>query len=90
MITKLMNRINQRRELNRWLQEKRAERYVADHLNSHLQKDIGLHQQSVEAPLTWREPKQEIRQDLRQEERQQSPEQQARSPGEQKAGPPSA
>ncbi|MEX0623746.1 MAG: hypothetical protein WD251_07550, partial [Saccharospirillum sp.] len=66
MITKLMNRINQRRELNRWLQEKRAERYVADHLNSHLQKDIGLHQQSVEAPLTWREPKQEIRQDLRQ------------------------
>lgn len=86
MITKLMNRINQRRELNRWLQEKRAERYVADHLNSHLQKDIGLHQQSVEAPLTWREPKQ----DLRQEKQQQRPKQQARSPGEQKAGPPSA
>ncbi len=86
MITKLMNRINQRRELNRWLQEKRAERYVAEHLNSHLQKDIGLHQQSAEAPLTWREPKQ----DLHQEKRQQKPEQQARSPGEQKAGPPSA
>lgn len=86
MITKLMNRINQRRELNRWLQEKRAERYVAEHLNSHLQKDIGLHQQSVEAPLTWREPTQEVRQ----EKQQQRPEQQARSPGEQKAGPPSA
>lgn len=82
MITKLMNRINQRRELNRWLQEKRAERYVAEHLNNHLQKDIGLHQQSSEAPLIWRKPKQE--------KRQQRPEQQARSPGKKKAGPPSA
>lgn len=90
MITKLMNRINQRRELNRWLQEKRAERYVAEHLNSHLQKDIGLHQQSSEAPLIWREPKQEVRQDLQQEKGLQKPEQQARSPGKQKAGPPSA
>lgn len=86
MITKLMNRINQRRELNRWLQEKRAERYIAEHLNSHLQKDIGLGQQSSEAPLTWREPKQAVRQ----EKQQQKPEQQARSPGGQKAGPPSA
>lgn len=90
MINKLMNRINQRRELNRWLQGKRAERYVAEHLNNHLQKDIGLHQQSSEAPLIWREPKQETRQELHQESQQQEPEQQARSPGEQKAGPPSA
>lgn len=81
MITKLMNRINQRRELNRWLQEKRAERYVAEHLNEHLQKDIGLGQQSSEMPLTWREPKHVLRQEKKQ---------QARSPGEQKARPPSA
>ncbi|WP_028670219.1 hypothetical protein [Saccharospirillum impatiens] len=86
MITKLMNRINQRRELNRWLQEKRAERYVAEHLNSHLQKDIGLGQQAPEAPLTWREPQEKSRQ----EKQQQRPEQQARSPGGKSVGPPSA
>jgi hypothetical protein len=86
MIHKLLNRINQRRELNRWLAEKRAERYVAEHLNSHLQKDIGLAQQSSEIPLTWQEPKQKIRE----ETQQQAPEQQARSPGKQSNGPPSA
>jgi hypothetical protein len=86
MFHKLMNRINQRRELNRWLAEKRAERYIAGHLNSHLQKDIGLGQQSSEIPLTWQEPKQEIRE----EALQQAPEQQARSPGKQNNGPPGA
>lgn len=76
MLTKIINHVNQRRELNRWLKEKRAHRFLADELSPHLQKDIGLHNQSVEAPLTWQEPKEEIREKSRQ--------------GKERAGPRSA
>lgn len=76
MLTKIINLLNQRRELNRWLKEKRAHRFLAGELSPHLQKDIGLHNQSVEAPLTWQEPKEEIREKSRQ--------------GKERAGPRSA
>lgn len=76
MFTQLINRLNQRRELNRWLKEKRRYRYIAGELSEHLRRDIGLDQQSVEPPLTWQEPKQQ-------------PEEK-RKPGKERAGPDSA
>lgn len=76
MLTKIIHHINQRRELNRWLKEKRDQRYLAEHLSVHLQNDIGLNQQGVEAPLTWQEPKQQVREKSRQ--------------GKERAGPRSA
>lgn len=60
-ITTLFKRIQQNRALNTWLKEQRQERLVAEHLNAHLQRDIGIDQQGVQAPLTWKEPKQETR-----------------------------
>lgn len=76
-LTRLIQRLNQRRELNRWLKEKRQQRYLADHLNEHLQRDIGLSQQGSERPLRWHEPEAPER------------EEQARE-GKERAGPGSA
>lgn len=75
-LIRLIQRLNQRRELNRWLQEKRQQRYLASHLSEHLQRDIGLTQQGVERPLTWREPEDENREQS--------------EPGQERAGPGSA
>ncbi|GGX47082.1 hypothetical protein [Saccharospirillum salsuginis] len=57
--------IQQRRALNKWLKEQREERFVAEHLNDHMQRDIGIGQQGVQAPLTWKEPKRETREQSR-------------------------
>lgn len=69
MLTKLINHVNQRRELNRWLRKKRSQQRLATNFNAHMQRDLGIGQQYVETPLTWQEPKQEVREKTRRKER---------------------